>query len=130
MLPRAEGLSDRQAAEAVRSRMKGKYTVSLEVIDPGFDHFDCYGARIGNDHLPKIDAAPQALAATIGADGRRLLQAVETATDVPWLRCWVRPILRRIGRISHPFVSVSARLWQTLRFGQCCVVPMYTVSSA
>jgi hypothetical protein len=72
-----------------------------------------------------IDAAPQALAATIGADGRRLLQAVETATDVPWLRCWVRPILRRIGRISHPFVSVSARLWQTLRFGQCCVVPVY-----
>ena len=92
--------------------------------------FDCYGARIGNDHLPKIDAAPQALAATIGADGRRLLQAVETATDVPWLRCWVRPILRRIGRISHPFVSVSARLWQTLRFGQCCVVPVYTVSRA
>ena len=72
-----------------------------------------------------IDAAPQVLAATIGADGRRLLQAVETATDVPWLRCWVRPILRRIGRISHPFVSVSARLWQTLRFGQCCVVPVY-----
>jgi hypothetical protein len=87
--------------------------------------FDGYGARIGNDHLPNIDAAPQALAATIGADGRRLLQAVETATDVPWLRCWVRPILRRIGRISHPFVSVSARLWQTLRFGQCCVVPVH-----
>jgi hypothetical protein len=92
--------------------------------------FDGYGVRIGNDRLPKIDATPQALAATIGADGRRLLQAVETATDVPWLRCWVRPILQRIGRISHPFVSVSARLWQTLRFGQCCVVPMYKVSSA
>ena len=38
MLPCAEGLSDRQAAEAVRRRMHGKYTVSLEVIDPGFDH--------------------------------------------------------------------------------------------
>jgi hypothetical protein len=87
--------------------------------------FDCYGARIGNDHLPNIDSAPQALAATIGADGRRLLQAVETATDVPWLRCWVRPIFRRIGRISHPFMSVSARLWQTLRFGQRCVVPVH-----
>jgi hypothetical protein len=37
-LPCAEGLSDRQAAEAVRRRMNGKYTVSLEVIDPGFDH--------------------------------------------------------------------------------------------
>jgi hypothetical protein len=38
VLPCAEGLSDRQAAEAVRRRMNRKYTVSLEVIDPGFDH--------------------------------------------------------------------------------------------
>jgi transposase len=34
----AEGLSDRQAAEAVRSRIDWKYTLSLELIDPGFDH--------------------------------------------------------------------------------------------
>jgi transposase len=33
----AEGLSDRQAADAVRSRIDWKYTLSLELTDPGFD---------------------------------------------------------------------------------------------
>lgn len=32
-----EGLSDRQAAEAVRSRIDWKYALSLELTDPGFD---------------------------------------------------------------------------------------------
>jgi transposase len=33
----AEGLSDRQAAEAVRARIDWKYALGLEVDDPGFD---------------------------------------------------------------------------------------------
>jgi transposase len=33
----AEGLSDRQAAEAVRSRLDWKYALGLELTDPGFD---------------------------------------------------------------------------------------------
>lgn len=33
----AEGLSDRQAAEAVRSRIDWKYLLGLELEDPGFD---------------------------------------------------------------------------------------------
>lgn len=33
----AEGLSDRQAAEAVRGRLDWKYLLSLELTDPGFD---------------------------------------------------------------------------------------------
>jgi transposase len=168
----AEGLSDRQAADAVRSRIDWQYALSLELTDPGFDHtvlsefrtrlvagqaeqllldtllarvrecgllkvrgrqrtdsthvlaairvlnrlervgetvrhalnslavaapdwlraqvppewFDRYGRRIENYHLPKTAAARQALAAAIGADGRRLLQAVEAATELPWLR--------------------------------------------
>src|SRR5215203_6164369 len=32
-----EGLSDRQAADAVRSRIDWKYALSLELNDPGFD---------------------------------------------------------------------------------------------
>lgn len=32
-----EGLSDRQAAEAVRSRIDWKYALNLELTDPGFD---------------------------------------------------------------------------------------------
>jgi transposase len=34
----AEGLSDRQAADAVRSRIDWKYALALELQDPGFDH--------------------------------------------------------------------------------------------
>jgi transposase len=34
----AEGLSDRQAANAVRSRLDWKYLLCLELTDPGFDH--------------------------------------------------------------------------------------------
>ena len=33
-----EGLSDRQAADAVRSRIDWKYALGLELSDPGFDH--------------------------------------------------------------------------------------------
>jgi len=33
----AEGLSDRQAAEAVRARIDWKYALGLELADPGFD---------------------------------------------------------------------------------------------
>ena len=33
----AEGLSDRQAAEAVRARIDWKYALGLELDDPGFD---------------------------------------------------------------------------------------------
>jgi transposase len=32
-----EGLSDRQAAEAVRSRIDWKYVLGLDLADPGFD---------------------------------------------------------------------------------------------
>jgi len=39
-----------------------------------------------NYHLPQTAAAREALAATIGADGRQLLRAVEAAADLPWLR--------------------------------------------
>jgi transposase len=33
-----EGLSDRQAADAVRGRIDWKYALGLELADPGFDH--------------------------------------------------------------------------------------------
>src|SRR5919108_3597937 len=33
-----EGLSDRAAADAVRSRIDWKYLLCLELTDPGFDH--------------------------------------------------------------------------------------------
>jgi transposase len=184
VMPFAEGLSDRQAADAVRSRIDWKYALSLELTDPGFDHtvlsefrtrlvagqaeqllldtvlarvrergllkargrqrtdsthvlaairvlnrlelvgetvryalkslavgapdwlraqvppewFDRYGTRIENYRLPKTAAAREALAVTMGADGRRLLQAVEAATDLPWLQ-------------AIPAVATLRRVW-------------------
>ena len=38
VLQYVEGLSDRQAAEAVRGRIDWKYALGLELTDPGFDH--------------------------------------------------------------------------------------------
>ena len=37
VLQYAEGLTDRQAANAVRERIDGKYSLGLELTDPGFD---------------------------------------------------------------------------------------------
>jgi transposase len=38
LLPFAERLPDRQAADAVRSRIDWTYVLGLELTDPGFDH--------------------------------------------------------------------------------------------
>ena len=38
VLQYVEGLSDRQAADAVRGRIDWKYALRLELTDPGFDH--------------------------------------------------------------------------------------------
>jgi transposase len=66
---------------------------SLAVIAPAWLQaqapaawFDRYGRRLENYRLPQTAAAREALAATIGADGRQLLQTVEAATELPWLR--------------------------------------------
>ena len=58
---------------------------------------DRYGARIENDHLPKTAAAREELAATIGTDGLRLLQAVEAATALPWLQ--ETPAVKTLQRV-------------------------------
>jgi hypothetical protein len=37
-------------------------------------------------HFPKTEAARQAFAAVIGADGQRLLQAIDAAIEQSWLQ--------------------------------------------
>jgi transposase len=171
----AEDLSDRAAADAVRSRIDWKYLLGLELTDPGFDasvlsefrarlaagdaalslldtllarcraagllrargrqrtdsthvlaalrvlnRLECvgetlrhalnalaaaapdwlrphlapvwdtwaerYGARFDAPRLPKDEAAREALAVAIGADGYRLLRAVSAPDSPDWLR--------------------------------------------
>src|SRR5262249_14981172 len=44
-----------------------------------------YGSRVENYDLPKTEAARKELAQQIGADGQRVLHAVDAATDHAWL---------------------------------------------
>jgi transposase len=199
--PFAEGLSDRQAADAVRGRIDGKYALSLELTNPGFDHtvlsefrtrlvtgqaeqllletlltqvrergllkvrgrqrtdsthvlaaiwvlnrrqlvgetlrhalhslavvapdwrrahapsewFDRYGTRVEHNHLPNMTAARWALAAMIGADGRRLLLAVEAATELPWLR--QVPAVQTLRQVwAEPYTDPAGPLrWRTVQ---------------
>lgn len=60
--------------------------------------YERYGRRIENYHLPKTDAARQALAALIGTDGRWLLEAIDAATEHGWL-----------GKV--PAVQTLRRVW-------------------
>lgn len=66
LLQFVEGLSDRQAAEAVRARIDWKYALGLELCDPGFDHSVLSEFR---DRLITANA------------GRDLFDAVLTAAD-------------------------------------------------
>ncbi len=192
----AEGLSDRQAADAVRSRIDWKYLLCLELTDPGFDHtvlsefrtrllegeaeqllfdtlltqfrelgllkprgkqrtdsthvlaairalnrlecvgetmrhalntlavaappwlrmhsqpewVDRYGPRVDDYRLPESQADRQAYAELMGADGARLLWAINAPTAPPWLRelpavqtlrqVWIQNYTWNNGRLS------------------------------
>jgi transposase len=197
----AEGLSDRQAAEAVRSRIDWKYILGLDLTDPGFDHtvlsefrarlvtgeaeqllldtlltlartqgllktrgrqrtdsthvlaairvlnrlervgetlraalnslavvapawvqtlapsewYERYAHRVENYQMPKTDAARKALAAVIGADGQMLLQAIDAASEQPWLReIPAVQILRRVW--AEQYVEVEGTLrWREVK---------------
>ena len=52
VLQYAEGLSDRQAADAVRGRIDWKYVLGLELTDTGFDHtvFSEFRSRLAMRH--------------------------------------------------------------------------------
>ena len=56
----------------------------LQAIAPAA-WYERYGRRVENYRLPKTEAARQALAATIGDDGRQLLSAIDAAKEQPEL---------------------------------------------
>jgi transposase len=65
----SENLRDRQAAEAVRTRLDWKYALGLPLDDPGFDHsvLSEFRGRIAEHRLE--EAALDALLAKLEADG-------------------------------------------------------------
>src|SRR5215216_2047729 len=122
----AEGLSDRQAADAVRGRIDWKYALGLELADTGFDAsvlsefratlealaaavpswlitlapdgwYERYGQRARDWRLPKAEAFWAALAVTVGADGFTLLEAVHDPDAPAWL--WQVPAVQTLRMV-------------------------------
>ena len=222
LLQFAEDLTDRQAAEAVRSRIDWKYALSLELSDPGFDasvlsefrgrlldggpaqtlldtllaHLKAqgvlktrtrqrtdsthvlaairainrlevvgetlraalnslavvapdwlqthlrpdwatwverYGSRFTDLRLPKTEAARAAFAATVGADGRRLLRAIYDPAAPTWLReVPAVDLLRQVWlqQFSAPVSSPSPSPASTTAEGSpATVVPTATTAT-
>jgi transposase len=105
----AEGLSDRQAAEAVRIRIDWKYALNLELSHPGFDFSVLceFRARLLAGH------AEQLLFETIGADGFSLLAALEDPATPAWLReVPALEILRRVW-IQQFYAPASPVQWRS-----------------
>ncbi|TVZ90404.1 transposase [Streptomyces sp. BK340] len=89
-----EGLTDRQAAEAVRARIDFKYALGLELSDPGFDFSVLSEFR---DRLVEADAGLRVLDGILAAAGEKGLlktagrartdstHVLTAARDVVWL---------------------------------------------
>jgi hypothetical protein len=76
-----------RVGETLRATLKALVMVAPEwvrqVAEPAW--FERYGSRVANYDLPKTEAARKELAHRIGADGQRVLHAIDTATDQAWL---------------------------------------------
>jgi transposase len=77
-----------RVGETLRATLNALAVVAPEwlrqVTEPQW--FKRYGSRVENYDLPKTEAARKELAHQFGADGQRLLQAIDAATDQRWLQ--------------------------------------------
>jgi transposase len=94
-----EGLSDRQAADAVRGRIDWKYALGLSLTDPGFDHtvLSEFRSRLveGNAERLLLDTLLSDLRerGLVKARGRQRTDSTHVLADVRKLN--------RLARISH-----------------------------
>jgi transposase len=71
VMPFMEHLSDRQAAQAVRARIDGRYALGLEVTDEGFhSSVRAFGTRLGPGSLNRCCSRPCSRAAKSGAGSK------------------------------------------------------------
>ena len=73
--------------------MRHALNISGQRIAPDWLHahavpewYERYGRRMENYRFPKAETQRSELGATIGRDGLQLLQTIDPATDLPWLR--------------------------------------------
>ncbi|TGZ16017.1 hypothetical protein DV517_09900 [Streptomyces sp. S816] len=115
----AEGLSDRQAAHAVRSRLDWKYALSLEPTDTGFDYsvLSEFRTRLaeGGAGQAMFDAV---LAAAVGAGllkpGKRqrtdATHVLAATRDLNWLEFVVETLRAALNHIAGTAGDWLARL--------------------
>jgi transposase len=77
--------------------------------------YDRYSHRVENYQLPKTEAARQALAAAIGADGQMLLQAIDVAVEQSWLQ--KVPAVQTLRRVwAEQYMEVHGALrWREVK---------------
>ena len=109
-----EGLSDRQAAEAVRARIDWKYLLALDLADPGFDHSllcEFRGRLLGGDATERLLARVLDAAREAG-----LLKARGRHTDSTHVLAAVRErnrieLLAETLRAALNVITVAAPDW-------------------
>ena len=115
-----EGLSDRQAAEAVRARIDWKYLLGLELANPGFDHSVLceFRGRLLTSHaegrlLSRVldGARGQGLLRARGrqrTDSTHVLAAVRDLNRVKLLAESLRAALNAIATVAPDWLRVLA----------------------
>jgi transposase len=114
----AEGLADRQAADAVRSRLAWKYALGLELTDPGFDYsvlsefrMRLIGGEVEHLLLETMRTYLQERGLLNGrgkqrTDSTHILTAIRTLNRLAWVGETMRCALNRLA-------AVAPTWWQT-----------------
>jgi transposase len=107
-----------RVGETLRATLNALAVVAPEwlrqVAEPAW--FERYGSRVENYDLPKTEAARKELAHQIGADGQRLLQAIDAATDQAWLpKVPAVEILRRVWAEQYVIKEGETLRWREVK---------------
>ena len=125
-----EGLSDRQAVEAVRSRIDWKYALGLELTDPGFDFSILSEFRM---RLTAGDAVMRLLEAVLAAfkargllkargrqrtDSTRVIEAVRDVNRLELVGETLRQALNTLAQLAPAWLKQSVPSEWFLRYGR------------
>lgn len=115
----AENLSDRAAANAVRTRIDWKYALGLELEDPGFDHSVLCGFRA---RLAQGDAADRLLQVMLNrlVEAGLLRAGGRQRTDATY----VLAAVRRLSRLELAGESLRAALEQIAQAAPDWLLPL------
>ena len=102
-----------RVGETMRAALNEVATVApewLRAVVPSA-WYERYGRRVENYRLPKTEAARQDLAATIGADGQQLLDAIDAAANQPELaQLPMVQVLHQVWAAQHVMEDGRMRL--------------------